>query len=572
MKNLLFIAAAIFLLPFIGMKGSPAGSPSASKPSSRAGNAAVGIAYAPHYISPTPGRFPIIACSPISEGQIPTKADFDTVAACGFNAAMTVFNTAHYFPLMKEIEDLGIVLIPILDYYTVTKAKDTIEYIRQYMSDNDIPYSMIGGYRVRDEPSYTEIYDGRIGERHNAIKNADPDVMPFVNLAAQPINDFSPNSLQKAYSSNPVLRVDMSKYFKECYYKVHPDVWSYDFYPFVYRSWKKKLFVEYEDFYYNLRLFAGMSRRTGMPFWAYCQATNIQNITIGETDNIYTEHPKAKEEYLRYEAFNALALGAKAITYWRYSYRDDAPHPDTVGTNYDHYISSLTDQNGRTTPEWKAVQKVNEEIRRHEKLFMNSRLQSYSLIGNPALLLDTGNYVKPTDSLCADIPEYDGPVKVQVTSGPGVLVSKLQDGIRLVTFIVNQSPYDTTNVMLSYRRGDIRKVMLEREHADSLGDTYSLGKLSEDDDEIRLIGSDVEKVTDLKTGADENLKYDPTNPADRIRYREYRIKPAGYLIFEYEYVPGGELYNDDQPDEPDMVAVRARESLATKETNNEYQL
>ena len=66
MKKLLFIAAAIFLLPFIGMKGTPAGNPVASLPqsSSRAANAPAKSSGQSGYISPTPGRFPIIAYSP----------------------------------------------------------------------------------------------------------------------------------------------------------------------------------------------------------------------------------------------------------------------------------------------------------------------------------------------------------------------------------------------------------------------------------------------------------------------------------------------------------------------------
>ena len=94
-----------------------------------------------------------------------------------------------------------------------------------------------------------------------------------------------------------------------------------------------------------------MSKENAIPFWAYCQSTNIRFITIADSMGhyTYTEHPEAKKEYLRYEAFNALALGAKAITYWRYSYREDGNHPDTVGTTYEHYISSLTDKNGKPT-------------------------------------------------------------------------------------------------------------------------------------------------------------------------------------------------------------------------------
>jgi len=83
MKKLLFIAATIFLLPFIGMKGTPAGNPSASKAPSPSENINSQAVYQPHYISPTPGKFPIIASSPVSDNRIPTRAeeiDYDYTA------------------------------------------------------------------------------------------------------------------------------------------------------------------------------------------------------------------------------------------------------------------------------------------------------------------------------------------------------------------------------------------------------------------------------------------------------------------------------------------------------------
>ena len=159
MKKLIFIAATIFLLPFIGMKGTPAGNPSASP--SRAANSSSKASNQSGYISPTPGRFPIIAYSPVTDERIPTKADFDTLKACGFNCAMTLFNHDEYFDLMGEIKGLGISFIPILDNYTNRRdsigLRRFIESTRQFMQDNDIPDSLIGGYRIKDEPWYSVI-------------------------------------------------------------------------------------------------------------------------------------------------------------------------------------------------------------------------------------------------------------------------------------------------------------------------------------------------------------------------------------------------------------------------------
>lgn len=540
MKKLLIFAAAIFLLPFLSVKGNPSANPEESQVPSRSANANSQAVYKPEYISPTPGKFPIIASSPVSDGRKPTRFDYFILSDCGFNAAMTIFNTAQYLPLMSEIKDLDLTLLPILDNYTPLMARDTIEYIREYMNANDIPYSMIGGYRVKDEPAYRNMKD--ISDLHAAIKQADPDVMPFVNLAAQPNKDFKPNAPQRSYSVDSTARRNMSAYFNHFYESVHPDVWSYDYYPFVYHSQGDTLVVNYADFYYNLQLFARMSKGKGIPFWAYCQATNVRFIKIGEPN--YTEHPEATEANLRYEAFNALAFGAKAITYWRYSDREDAPHPDTAGTSYEHYISSLTDKYGRQRRAWRAAEKVNKEILRHENLFMNTELLSYSLLGDTAALLGKEHYVRPTYG--ADIPEYDGHISIRKSSGPGFLVSSLKEGEHFVTFIVNQSPTDSTTFIMSHPVDLVKILMVENEHADSLH-----GLISSVSNPIFHESGPIMKP---------NFPLDPFEPAYKSSMPWYvRLAPAGYMIIEYDYISpentSGKNGDNEQNAGPKMVAT-----------------
>lgn len=147
MKKLIFIAAAFFLLPFIAVKGNPAGNPAESQSPSRPAKVSAKSASQSGYISPTPGRFPIIAYSPVTDEKIPTKADFDTLKACGFNCAMTLFNHDEYYDLLGEIKDLGISFIPILDNYTNSRNYDGIKKFitdtRQFMYDKDIAYTIM---------------------------------------------------------------------------------------------------------------------------------------------------------------------------------------------------------------------------------------------------------------------------------------------------------------------------------------------------------------------------------------------------------------------------------------------
>ena len=464
MKKLLFIAAAIFLLPFIGMKGTPAGNPVASLPqsSSRADNAPSKSSGQSGYISPTPGRFPIIAYSPVTDERIPTKADFDTLAACGFNCAMTLFNHDEYFDLMGEIKDLGITFIPILDNYTNRKdcegIKEFIANTRQFMHDNDIPDSLIGGYRIKDEPWYNVI-DSVVVPCYNAAKSEDPKALPIVNLPAQPTGNFRPLKISHSYSSDPHKRDTMSMYLNHFCDIVHPDVLSYDYYPFLYRFSTDAIEVNDSDFYYNLQLFARLSKEKGIPFWAFCQSSNVRFCKLHDQE--YTEHPEATENFLRYEAFSALAFGAKGINYWRYSNRrDDLSQVKFVDGEYvgqyTEYLSALTDTLGNCEPAWKCAQTVNMEIKRYEEVFLGAELRSYSFFDSG---LNTDRYVRPTDG--ADIPEYDGLIDIKAVSGKGVLVSHLyKNGLNHI-ILVNQDPFNSTKVKIGYWDGRVAIIAMK---------------------------------------------------------------------------------------------------------------
>lgn len=456
MKKLIFIAAAFFLLPFIAVKGNPAGNPAESQSPSRPANVSAKSASQSGYISPTPGRFPIIAYSPVTDEKIPTKADFDTLKACGFNCAMTLFNHDEYYDLMGEIKDLGISFIPILDNYTNSRNYDGIKKFitdtRQFMYDNDIPDSLIGGYRIKDEPYYKDM--DFIGISYNAAKISDPKVMPIVNLPAQPIGDFRPNAPKHAYSSYAGKRDTMLLYLNKFYETVHPDVLSYDYYPLVYKSHNQTIELNDSDFYYNLQLFALLSKLKGIPFWAFCQSSNVRFCEIGKQD--YREHPVATENFLRYEAFSALAFGAKGINYWRYSdRRDDYSNVAKDGT-YMLYFSALTDTLGHREPAWKCAQTVNRDIRKHEQMFLNAQLMSYSFFDSK---LRTKLYIRPSINGIS-IPEYDGPIKIVEVVGKGILLSRIFDGSENLA-IVNLDPFNPTNVKIGYDK-DIAYTIMKR--------------------------------------------------------------------------------------------------------------
>ena len=298
----------------------------------------------------------------------------------------------------------------------------------------------------------------------------------------------------------------MSLYLNHFCDIVHPDVLSYDYYPFIYRSYTGAIEVNDSDFYYNLQLFARLSKQKDIPFWAFCQSTNIRNCKIDDPN--YTEHPEATENFLRYEAFSALAFGAKGINYWRYSdCRDDYSHV-TKDSTYSLYLSALTDTLGNCEPAWKCAQAVNLEIKRHEQMFLNAELMSYSFLDSN---LNKNLYVRPTDG--ADIPEYDGAIHISKITGKGVLASRLFDGIDNL-ILVNLDPFNTTTVKVGYSTDKVRRIFMKCDvicHAIPGGGG--------------IIGPIVNPT-------------DPDDPSISINYpkyksEEFKLKPGGYAILHY---------------------------------------
>ena len=63
------------------------------------------------YISPTPGHIPIIAWAAVYDHRNPTRADFDTMVAGGFNCAMVSFSVNQMKDIMEDIDDLDVSLL-----------------------------------------------------------------------------------------------------------------------------------------------------------------------------------------------------------------------------------------------------------------------------------------------------------------------------------------------------------------------------------------------------------------------------------------------------------------------------
>ncbi|MDE6637686.1 MAG: beta-galactosidase, partial [Muribaculaceae bacterium] len=135
----------------------------------------------------------------------------------------------------------------------------------------------------------------------------------------------------------------------------HPQIWSFDYYPVSVD--KGKIKVQYNQFFKSLKAFHDKSVQTGMPFWSFCETVEYKRQEI--------ERPAATLPFLRFEAFSALAFGAKGIVYWSY---------ELTKSKKGDFISALIDSTGMKTPAWSNAQQVNREISTFGDIFINANV------------------------------------------------------------------------------------------------------------------------------------------------------------------------------------------------------
>lgn len=386
------------------------------------------------YISPSPGRFPIIAHGTLpsmndaSGKRVPytmTQKDFDNLKDCGFNVFHlsarddTLFNI---LDRLKHVEGLSIL------YYTddfMRGDAHTKAYIRGVyarMKNRNMPQSLIGGWFLKDEPKYIEVNE--YSQYYKTLAEADATKMPIINLvgSAEQIVVGSDTCIDGKIRTRPY-----DQFIDIIQDKFKPAVWSYDLYPVELNN-DGSVKVDYNLFYGDLIFFSYMAKKTKRPFWAYCQSMSL--IKGG------THLPPPTEEYLRFEAINALAFGAQGIVYWTYAPRAD--------TNEETYLSALVDANGNPNKYWQYARTVNREIRNYESVFLNADFQSFYFYG----ISGYGNatYLRH--------PSPSDPVLIDSFSGRGLLVTYLKNNGKDYVIVVSQDALNSQNVMVKLNETD----------------------------------------------------------------------------------------------------------------------
>lgn len=365
------------------------------------------------YISPVPGRIPIVACAPwigtMNEDSDtwvePTAEDFKRVRECGFNTVMISSNnlqiTEKAFSCAQEAGLAGI----------LAQYRDS-DLAEQVMALKGRP--SLRGYQTKDEPWYTDIIEGGpIWVMYRKVREIDPSKILYMNLAYF-------NSTRNIYGGD----MTYPEYLDYILKNFAPPLWSYDFYPII--SKNGSTYTIQPLFESAFKNYMDISKKTGRPFWAHCMST--QYVT---SDN---SRPAPTVGDLRYEAFSALACGAQGIVYWRYA--------QTVNTKSEEYLTALVNQRNRRTDVWFNARQVNSEIARFSDVFLGCVVVGLFYRDTTAI-----------DSAMAQMSAISPFLNIVPPTLKRLLVSHIKNSGFEYAVIVSQDPFHTTPLAIVYKNG-----------------------------------------------------------------------------------------------------------------------
>lgn len=353
----------------------------------------------PKYMFPTPGEITIGASTPIPDGIEPTRAAYEELIDCGFNLGLTNGTLDYFKNQFKLIKGLNFKYLIQNDNLFTEKRK---EFIKAFQDEPNF-----AGWKFKDEPKYSDL--NQLQRQYDALLKDDNTNLIYINLVGV---------IDKTFTG-PFTK--FSDYLDLIQQKFRPEIWSFDYYPILVKDGKVK--IDYETFYSVLEDFKNISNKTGRPFWSYCESMAYKAKSYSR--------PAATEEYLRFEAFTALAYGAQGIVYWTYGQRNS----NSVET----YTSALVNLNGKKSKAWQSAKKVNAEIKKYNEVFFNCKVKDLKHTGNKTY--------KGTKKLNGEF----GPFKSISGGTSGVIVSDIESAGGNYIVIISRDVEKTQKVTLKLK-------------------------------------------------------------------------------------------------------------------------
>ncbi len=250
---------------------------------------------------------------------------------------------------------------------------------------------------VADEPSREQVMTDTKESIVGSFKNLkqvltdslnDDKWTPFINLL--PIH-----GMQKINGEEgPINKSEKYKqYLKDYVTNFSPQMLSVDCYPVLQynpvtlgnigNGFQKmesgELQQVHERFYRTLALVSAKAAETGRPWWYY----PLTGEHFVEDKNGF-HYPIAREEYIRFQIFSALAYGAKGIVEWRFleilsdrnNLRCEKIENVNTGYNGEVYLRHPVRANRMRTPVWEYLRRVNAEVRCFQSIFLNAEVKN----------------------------------------------------------------------------------------------------------------------------------------------------------------------------------------------------
>ena len=350
---------------------------------------------------PTPGEISIVASTPIPDGIIPTPESYKDLVDCGFNMGMTNGSLDYFQNQFKLIGNLNFRYIIQNNDLLTSRRGRFIEALKNN------PH--FGGWKFVDEPKYEEL--SQLSKIYKELYKADSTSLIYINLTGLVLKSVT----------GPCKT--FAEYLKVIEKDFSPQIWSYDLYPIYYRN--NKLQIDYDFFYTDLEVVSAIARKTGRPFWAYCESMAY--------DSKSYSRPAATEAYLKFEAFSALAYGAQGIVYWTYGQR--------YSNASEKYLSALVNLDGKKSPAWYAAQKVNREIKKFNHVFYKGEVKEVKHTGS--------KLYNSTQRLSGGI----GPFRSVKSGNSGVVVSRILNNDKEYVIIVSRDIQKNQKITLNLKTG-----------------------------------------------------------------------------------------------------------------------
>lgn len=445
--------------------------------------------------TPTPGEIPLIAFGVIpmnffNKITIPLHNDYrkpleeaiKSVRECGFNCVAISGSLEKASLVMEECQNRttetdttekelpSIYLLPpeLLESYT------TLDDMVDYFKDKQYPWS----YLVKRLPTYNcwgqvlyelenlkkedysdgYMYWNRVITAQAYLRENDPIKNTWFIMGIcydhydakgnEWVNDSDPSN----WSPYSARSKNTEMYLKAMQLMFKPSIWSYSFFPLRMinpesSEWIPEPLPKGEKrvagtelfskvfqrgrFYHNLEEFHKRAQEEHKPMYTCCMCAG-HGLWDKATEQYEVYYPKPTVEMLRFEAFNALAAGARGLVFWKYAMGitkdalkaekgivfESAPLTASLGIQIAKG-GPIVDESRIVTleykekPLWQAVKTVIGEIKQVQDIFLNSEIVEYGHYGGSE-------------------EEYQGLAKANLPFGPitGVSVgSGKEDGV-----------------------------------------------------------------------------------------------------------------------------------------------